>query len=69
MNTNTQTSEIVKQYLEAQKYLEEVNLIKAIGHDADNVLTYLVFGNKYVGGNDDRCRLALRRMIEFISSR
>lgn len=69
INVTSLTSELVKKYLEAQNYLEEINLIKPIGYDSDNVLTYLVFGNKYVGGNDDRCRVALRRVIEFISSR
>ena len=69
VNTESLTSDLVKEYLEALKYLEELSLIKAIGFDSENVLTYLIFGNKYVGGNDDRCRVALRKMIEFISSR
>jgi len=69
VNAESLTSNLVKEYLEALKYLEELSLIKAIGFDSDNVLTYLIFGNKYVGGNDDRCRVALRKMIEFISSR
>ena len=60
---------MVKQYLDSLNFLEQINLIKALGHDGDNVLTYLVFGNKYVGGNDDRCRVALRHVIEFINSR
>lgn len=69
INTKSTNSLIVKQYLESFNYLEQLNLIKALGHDGDCVLTYLVFGNKYVGVNDDKCRVALRHVIEFVNSR
>jgi len=33
INVTSLTSELVKKYLEAQNYLEEINLIKPIGYD------------------------------------
>jgi hypothetical protein len=53
--------------LEAQKFLEEIQFIKTIGHDPEGVITYLIFGSKYEANDAFKDKIGL--VIDFITSR
>lgn len=59
----------IKNYLEAQKRLEEINFMKVIGHDPQGITTYMIFGHNYPKTGLDQFRNYINEMIEFINSR
>jgi hypothetical protein len=62
-------SDTIKNFLKAQKALEEINFLKVVGHDPAGIMCYMIFGHKYPNKDNDLFKMYIRDMIQFINSR
>ena len=57
----------IKDFLKAQKILEDKQFLKVVGHDPKGVMTYMIFGYRFE--NNDEFKLHINNMMAFINSR